>query len=182
MHVVQLYHGTLSLFDNVDVTKGERFKDFGQGFYTTRNRQHAENLAKRDRNDLLDKQRKTGKKFPVQAYLYQFDFDIDLFEFFTTKIFKHPEDDLEWINFVLKSRSCDSKWHPYDIVSGATADDGIKLSLKAYNLGVYGVVGSEKALLGLLNALEIHNLPKQIYFGTQRATDTLVFKCRSVVI
>ena len=49
-------------------------------------------------------------------------------------------------------------------------------------VGVYGVVGSEKALLGLLNALEIHNLPKQIYFGTQQATDTLVFKCRSVVI
>jgi len=31
-----LYHGSYSYFEKIDLNKGRKFKDFGQGFYTTK--------------------------------------------------------------------------------------------------------------------------------------------------
>lgn len=31
----KLYHGTISLFDEIDVDAGRGYKDFGKGFYAT---------------------------------------------------------------------------------------------------------------------------------------------------
>ena len=30
-----LYHGSNQPIDNIDLSQGKKFKDFGQGFYTT---------------------------------------------------------------------------------------------------------------------------------------------------
>ena len=32
---MRLYHGTNVDFDVIDITKSQKFKDFGQGFYLT---------------------------------------------------------------------------------------------------------------------------------------------------
>ena len=42
-----LYHGTIYEFDEIDVTAGKGYKDFGKGFYATAVPMHAEKLAKR---------------------------------------------------------------------------------------------------------------------------------------
>ena len=41
-----LYHGSYSFFDRIDLSKGRRFKDFGQGFYATRIESQAQQWAK----------------------------------------------------------------------------------------------------------------------------------------
>lgn len=42
---MRLYHGTNVDFDVIDITKSQKFKDFGQGFYLTDIYIQAEELA-----------------------------------------------------------------------------------------------------------------------------------------
>ena len=42
---MKLYHGTNVDFDVIDLTKSNKYKDFGQGFYLTDIRSQAEELA-----------------------------------------------------------------------------------------------------------------------------------------
>lgn len=44
---MRLYHGTNVEFEQIDLTKSNRFKDFGQGFYLTDIRQQAAELAEK---------------------------------------------------------------------------------------------------------------------------------------
>ncbi len=44
---MKLYHGTNVEFFDIDLTKSNRFKDFGQGFYLTDNRQQAVELSQK---------------------------------------------------------------------------------------------------------------------------------------
>ena len=47
-----LYHGTVYDIDEIDVTKGKGYKDFGKGFYATSIRSHADNIARRNKRIL----------------------------------------------------------------------------------------------------------------------------------
>lgn len=38
---MKLYHGSNQLIENIDLLKGRKYKDFGQGFYTTHLREQA---------------------------------------------------------------------------------------------------------------------------------------------
>jgi hypothetical protein len=48
--IITLYHGSVHSFDNIDVSMGKPFKDFGIGFYTSRDRFHAEKMALRNKD------------------------------------------------------------------------------------------------------------------------------------
>lgn len=50
---MRLYHGTNVDFDVIDITKSQKFKDFGQGFYLTDIYTQAEELAKRKQGCLV---------------------------------------------------------------------------------------------------------------------------------
>ena len=43
-----LYHGTIYEFDEIDVTSGRGYKDFGKGFYPESIRDYAEVMPKCD--------------------------------------------------------------------------------------------------------------------------------------
>ena len=47
-----LYHGTIFLFDEIDVNEGRGYKDFGKGFYATAVPVHAERIAIRNKHKL----------------------------------------------------------------------------------------------------------------------------------
>ena len=47
-----VYHGTTSLFDQIDVSKGKPYKDFGKGFYVTKSKPHVAKLALREAEKL----------------------------------------------------------------------------------------------------------------------------------
>ena len=42
-----LYHGTNADFDRISLTKGQRYKDFGWGFYLTPDRKNAIRMAQK---------------------------------------------------------------------------------------------------------------------------------------
>lgn len=58
----KLYHGSTYLFTEIDVDRGKGYKDFGRGFYATAVKEHAENLAKRNKRILERRQQVLKKK------------------------------------------------------------------------------------------------------------------------
>ena len=68
-----LYHGSIYLFDKVDASMGKPFKDFGRGFYTTQNRNHAVNMALRNKKIEEIRLRRKEPRAVVVAYLYTYD-------------------------------------------------------------------------------------------------------------
>jgi len=164
-----VYHGTTSLIDTIDVSKGKPYKDFGKGFYVTEDYSHAKNLAVR--NKRLEQER-SGEKCEAYVYTYALDMikaqDFEIIDFTVA--------DLDWMRFVLANRSVREKSHNYDIVIGPTANDDTSLVLKSYFSGLYGDINSERALQLALEMIEAENLPAQIYFGSNAATACLTQK------
>lgn len=70
-----LYHGTIYKFDEIDVSAGKGYKDFGKGFYASTVPSHAERLAVRNKSIAEKRQsflkNKKGIKIqPIVAYRY----------------------------------------------------------------------------------------------------------------
>ena len=42
---MKVYHGSYTAISVIDLSKCEKHKDFGQGFYVTQNRKHAKEWA-----------------------------------------------------------------------------------------------------------------------------------------
>ena len=81
-----LYHGSNQQIVTIDLSKGKKFKDFGQGFYTTHIKKQAEYWSRR----ITD-------RFGGTPTVTMFDFDIDAV--FTSglniKVFEKPDRDIE---------------------------------------------------------------------------------------
>ena len=90
---MRLYHGSNQPILNIDLLKGQKYKDFGRGFYTTHLRQQAEYWSKR----ICD-------RFGGTATVTEFEFDMDaaLADGLNMKIFENP--DREWALFVMANR------------------------------------------------------------------------------
>ncbi|MDR1481763.1 MAG: DUF3990 domain-containing protein [Synergistaceae bacterium] len=69
---IKLYHGSIHDFNEIDLSRGKPFKDFGRGFYTTRNRDHAVGIAYRNREILLSRLQEAGIKSDVKRWLYTY--------------------------------------------------------------------------------------------------------------
>ncbi|MDR1382978.1 MAG: DUF3990 domain-containing protein [Planctomycetaceae bacterium] len=166
-----LYHGTIYDFDRIDVNCGKPFKDFGRGFYTTQNREHAVSIAARNREMIIARQNKTDTESDIKMRLYTYEFPTAIPEELSVKEF--PEPTREWMLFVGANRTNADCRHEYDIVIGPTANDRTNLSIKTYFFGGYGDVGSDDAIDILLKIIKPNELPHQIFFGTDKAVNYL---------
>lgn len=149
---MKLYHGTNIDFDVIDLTKSNKYKDFGQGFYLTDIRSQAEELAAK-------KSRLFGGYPVIQEY--EFDESLLCCSDMQVLIFETPT--TEWAEFIFKNRNRDINYtHNYDIVIGPIADDGV-----AYLLGRYeeGTLTIEE----LSRKLDYKQLNSQYYFGTNKS-------------
>ena len=162
---VIVYHGSTSLLDRIDVTKGKPYKDFGRGFYVTKSKSHATNLALRNKHI----ESRFGRV--CKAYLYTYEMNVSDLSSLRVKEFYTA--DFEWVQFVLANRKSRNKTHNYDVVIGPTANDDTMVVLNAYLDGLYGSIGSDDALGVLLKNIEAENLPGQIYFSTENAVALL---------
>ena len=171
MNTVVVYHGSTSSIEKIDVAKGRPYKDFGRGFYVTKSKSHAINLALRNKRIEIEIYRR-----PCEAYLHTFEMDMSKLSDFNIKEF--PDANLEWVQFVLANRKVRDRTHDYDIIIGPTANDDTMVVINAYLDGLYGEVGSEEALNTLLKNIEAENLPGQIYFSKNEATVLLTPKGR----
>ena len=93
---MKLYHGTNIDFDVIDLTKSNKYKDFGQGFYLTDIRSQAEELAAK-------KSRLFGGYPVIQEY--EFDESLLCCSDMQVLIFETPT--TEWAEFIFKNRNRD---------------------------------------------------------------------------
>ena len=150
---MKLYHGTNADIGVIDLTRGLRYKDFGNGFYVTPDRMTAVRMAQ-----------KRARLFGGTATLITYEFDeaswpSDL------KIKRFPERaSVEWLLFVdaNRDRKNTTPVHDYDIVIGPIANDGVVLQLTNYREGIY----SPEQVAQLL---QDRYLDQQYFFGTEKA-------------
>jgi hypothetical protein len=180
-NTITLYHGTIYEFDTIDVTKGKGNKDFGRGFYTSRDIRHAERLA--IRNKFIEEERFAvrGAEKSVTPWLYAYNFDFDTLTALNVKEFATA--DREWMQFVVLNRESKSKVqeHEYDIVIGPTANDNTRAAIQTVMPLTKGQAMTDKAIDALIALIDPDNLPWQFFFGTQRAADLLRLNERRIV-
>ena len=177
--IITLYHGTTYDFVTVDITKGKPNKDFGQGFYTSRDIHHAQRLAIRNREIESERSTLRGRTANITAWLYSYEFDLRELDKLNVKDFATP--DREWIKFVVLNRMSRTPQHNYDVVIGATANDNTRASIQAVLSAANGQALTDKAIDALIALVEPNNLPRQYFFGTQHAADLLQYKGRRVL-
>ena len=172
-NIITLYHGTIYEFKKIDVTSGKWNKDFGRGFYASRDFHHAERLATRNRFIEEERFALHGVTKTVTPWLYTYEFDLDNLVTLNVKEFVAAE--REWMRFVVLNRESKSKKqeHEYDIVIGPTANDNTRAAIQTIVPITKGQVMSDRAIDALIALIEADNLPGQFFFGTQRAADLL---------
>ena len=149
---MKLYHGTNVDFDVIDLTKSNKYKDFGQGFYLTDIRSQADVLAA-----------KKSRLFGGYPVIQEYEFDESLLSGAELKVLKFDKPSTEWAEFIFKNRNRDNNFtHDYDIVIGPIANDGV-----AYLLGRYeeGTLTIEE----LSDKLDFKKLNSQYFFGTNKS-------------
>lgn len=150
---MDVYHGSYTQIDKIDLSKGQLNRDFGQGFYVTKFRKHAVSWS-----EIIG--RKHDTKGVVTDFLY---YDTA----FTERLckVKHFEKyDEEWLDFIVLNRNPFSlnPAHNYDIVEGPVADDKVQYRLTKFLQGKI-----EKSTF--LKELTYHETTHQICFCTMRS-------------
>ena len=152
-----LYHGTNQDFSEIDLRKSKPNKDFGQGFYLSREYAQAMDMTK-----TKVEQMETGFA-TVQTY------EADETAMAALRVLRFDDYSEEWAKFILLNRNNSSAEpaHDYDIVIGPIANDRVGVQLWKY----------ETQAIDLPTL--VHNLRNmkgvtfQYYFGTERAIKIL---------
>ena len=176
-NTITLYHGSTYEFDSVDVRRGKPYRDFGVGFYTSKVRSHAADLAKRNQQIEFIRAKLHNIYVQPAAWVYTFEFNPDNLEGLKVKEFGTA--DADWVRFIVMNRTNKKHQHDFDIVIGPTANDQTLITVQAYLAGLYGNLDDNRAIQTFLELIEPQKLPAQIYFGTQKAAELLVLKNRS---
>ncbi|MDR0305310.1 MAG: DUF3990 domain-containing protein [Chitinispirillales bacterium] len=150
---MKVYHGSYTEIFEIDLFKCEKGKDFGQGFYVTKNRKHAEEWAQR-----------IGNRNGTAGVVTEFEFGKYLYlekDFCFLRFADYSE---EWLDFVVLNRSnkTDNLVHDYDFVEGPIADD--KISRR-----IYDYLDRIVSKIDFLNELKYHEPTHQICFCTVKS-------------
>jgi len=162
-----LYHGTIDLFDTVDVTKGKPFKDFGLGFYTSKFEKHAIGMAEIKRSAEVERIKGFNLSNPEPTkYLYTYQFDEN--NLATLNVAEFTQANREWARFITYNRKFETPTHNFDIVIGPTANDKTMPTVNAFFAGAYGNPDSNEAIDIFLKQILPEQLPPQFYFGRKK--------------
>lgn len=147
-----LYHGTNVDFKEIDISKSNKYKDFGQGFYLTDIRMQAEQLAV-----------KKAKLFGGYPIIQEYEFDESLLNASDLNVLRFERPCKEWAEFVFNNRNKGINFsHDYDIVTGPIANDGVAYLLGRYEEGTLTIDD-------LAKELTFKELNNQLFFGTEEA-------------
>lgn len=152
---MNVYHGSYTIIEEIDLTQSIPNKDFGKGFYVTKFRQHAESWAK-----IIGKRHK-NKGFVTEFIFYDTEFTERL-----CKVKHFDAYDEEWLDFVVENRNPFGKMHDYDIVEGPVADDKVQNRINNYLDGLISKAD-------FLEELKWHENTHQICFCTMKSLLTL---------
>ncbi|MBQ9395705.1 MAG: DUF3990 domain-containing protein [Proteobacteria bacterium] len=165
--MITLYHGSNVVVESVDLNLCLPYRDFGRGFYLTRIRKQAENMAT---TVSLDR----GGNGVVSV----FEFHNEIAKLQGLNILEFHSPNVKWAQFVINNRNPEFTdfEHPlcnfdfkYDIVSGPVANDKIRRLMRLY-------ISNLITLELLVQKLEYIEPTSQYSFHTPRACQLLQFK------
>lgn len=158
--MITLYHGSNVRVVDIDLTRCNPYKDFGQAYYLTEDEAQAWNVANA-RVDIF------GGVPIVNAYsfnkelLYDGTLHFKSFDAYTE----------EWADFIYKHRDetlVPPYMHNFDVVFGPIANDRVGLQIRNYRLGNI----DKQEFLHRLKYMK--GITFQYAFCTQKATEKLV--------
>ncbi len=152
-----LYHGTNADFGDIDLRKSKPNKDFGQGFYLSREYAQAMAMAK-----IKVEQLESG----VPTVLT---YEVDDEAMAELRVLRFDDYSEEWANFILLNRNNASPEpaHDYDIVIGPIANDRVGVQLWKFENGTIDLPTL------VHNLRNMNGITFQYYFGTERAIKIL---------
>lgn len=155
---MNLYHGTNTPFEHIELAKSRPNKDFGKGFYLSADLQQATEMAEH-------KCLQEGGLPIVQTY----QFDEHLLTGETLKVLRFDCYCEEWVRFILKNRTnrASEPCHNYDIVVGPIADDKVGVQLFRY-------LNKYISIKELIANLQYKRMTEQYFFGTEQAIKHLI--------
>jgi hypothetical protein len=118
---MKVYHGSYTAVEEIDLTKCEPRKDFGQGFYVTKYKEQAESFA--------------IKKHWQHCVITEFEFDEEVYQDKNFKVLRFDSYNDEWFDFVINNRKHFNATHDYDIIEGPVADDRIQRRIERFLRG-----------------------------------------------
>ena len=121
---MRLYHGSNQLITEIDLEKSKDYKDFGRGFYMTRDYARSVAMAKRTTTIMGE-----GSPEVVPYLFYPEKCSADV------RILKFAKRTADWALFVLRNRYRQEDIHTqhnYDIVIGPVADSRVDAVLNSY--------------------------------------------------
>ena len=151
--IMDVFHGSYTKINKIDLSKGQINRDFGRGFYVTKIRKHAEDWAKI-----------IGEKYETQGFVTEFVYYDTAFTERLCKVKHFEKYDEEWLDFIVLNRNPFSPTpaHDYDIVEGPVADDKVQFRLTKY-------LQKQIEKSAFLKELSYHEPTHQICFCTMRA-------------
>ena len=158
-----LYHGSTEIVEKPKIIQGDKFLDFGYGFYTTTSKEQALRWAE------IKKKRINGKK----SYLNIYEIEDTVFsnQLFSILNFDNPS--REWLEFVIRNRR-GSIIHNYDVVWGPVANDTLYRIITIYESGILTFEET-------INRLKVHELFDQLSFHSEKVLENLVFTEKIIV-
>jgi hypothetical protein len=151
---MQVFHGSNTKIEKIDLAKCEHFKDFGRGFYVTKIKKHAEAWAVEKAKWL-----KNGEPVVTEFSYYE-----HYPENAGLSVKRFPDLSEEWVKFIIMNRDVNALHpaHNFDIVEGPIADDKMVVQIQQYFL--------EKITIAtLIKRLTYREPTHQICFCTVRS-------------
>ncbi|MCL2639040.1 MAG: DUF3990 domain-containing protein [Oscillospiraceae bacterium] len=146
-----IYHGSTVPVETPKILQSERKLDFGEGFYTTYNREQAVRWS----------ERVCAKRNTSVRIISEYEFDLELAER-ELKIIRFGKPDEDWLDFVSANRSGHMTSVPYDIAIGPVADDDVYGTILLYE---QGILDKSEAI----KRLKVKELFNQILFHTEKS-------------
>jgi hypothetical protein len=156
--VITLYHGSNQIIEIPMLIEAQRKLDFGAGFYTTMNREQAEEFARK----VADRNESATPFVSVFSVAEIAELSPDL----SSRIFDEPNE--EWLDFVYANRTGTYEGAEFDVIFGPVANDTIFKTFIAYEAGLYT---KEETIA----KLKVRKLFNQMVFKTETAIAKLTF-------
>jgi len=120
---MQVFHGSYTEIESVDLSKCQANKDFGRGFYVTKFRKQAEEWA-----EII------GKVNGTIGVVTEFTFYERAFTEKSLKVLRFSKYDDEWFDFIILNRDLENpeQKHDYDIIEGPVADDKVQRRINKF--------------------------------------------------
>lgn len=130
-----IYHGSVDLVEKPEIRIGEKYLDFGAGFYVTTSYEQAERWAK-------IKMHRAGAP---TGFVNRYELDMERAKK-EANIRQFHSADMDWLLFVVRNRRGEHSEEVADMHIGPVADDHVYQSIRFFETGILNVEETIKRL------------------------------------